>query len=299
MNRLKQTFSIVVAGCVAFANVPSAFADQSAQYTSAPTVASPQRTPTQMDQLVAPIALYPDALVDQILVAASYPEEIGQAERWMQRNSGLDEDQLAREVDTQPWDPSVKALTEVPAVLANMDQNRSWTAALGEAYRDRESEVMDAIQVLRQRAEQVGNLESNAQQTVTTSGNRIVIEPADPQIVYVPQYDPWLAYGAPIGVWPGWYGYPGLFWSGPGIGFGVGFGFGGFHRFGGGFHDGGFRGGVAVHRGGFQHGDFHGGGVHRGGFHGGGVHGGVHSGGVHGGNFHGGGGGFHGGGGRR
>jgi Protein of unknown function (DUF3300) len=232
-----------------------------------------------MDQLVAPIALYPDALVDQILVAASYPEQVGQAEQWMQRHSGLREDQLALEVNQQPWDPSVKALTEVPAVLANMDQNRSWTAALGEAYRDQEPEVMDAIQVLRQRAEQVGNLESNAQQTVTTSGNRIVIEAADPEIVYLPQYDPWLAYGAPIGAWPGWYGYPGLFWSGPGIGFGVGFGFGGFHRFGGGFHDGGFHGRV-VHGGGFHHGGGFRGSVHGGSVHGGGVHGG---GGFHGG----------------
>ena len=216
-------------------NVPAAFAfqaDQSAAQSTEPsTVRGEQRTPEQLQQLVAPIALYPDALVAQILAAATYPDQVVQADRWMQQNSYLDENLLAQKVEGQPWDPSVKALTEVPSVLANLDKNMSWTLALGDAYVARPQDVRDAIQVMRQRAEQAGYLASNPQQTVTDEGDTIAIEPADPDMVYVPQYDPWLAYGAPIGVWPGWYGYPGLFWDGPGIGFGLGF------RAGFGFHD--------------------------------------------------------------
>ena len=240
-----------------------------------PSVRGEQRTPEQLQQLVAPIALYPDALVAQILAAATYPNQVVQADRWVQQNSYLDENQLAQKVERQPWDPSVKALTEFPSVLANMDKNMSWTSALGEAYVARPQDVMDAIQVMRQRAEQAGNLASNPQQTVTDDGNTIAIEPADPDMVYVPQYDPWLAYGAPIGVWPGWYGYPGLFWDGPGIGFGLGFGVGfGFHDwFHGGYHHGGDHHNGDHHSGGYHHGGDHHGGDHGGGFHGGGFHG--------------------------
>ena len=261
-----------------------------------------QRTPEQLQQLVAPIALYPDGLVAQILAAAAYPNQVAQADLWMQQNFYVDESQFTQTVNRQPWDPSVKALTEIPSVLAYMDKNTSWTSALGDAYVARPQDVMDAIQVMRQRAEQAGNLASNPQQTVTDDGDTIAIEPADPDMVYVPQYDPWLAYGAPIGVWPGWYGYPGLFWDGPGIGFGLGFrtGFGfGFHDR---FHDG-FHG--DFHGRGFEHGGMvHGGGFHGGGgsHSGGGFHGGEGShsgGGFHGGGGSHGGGGFHGGGGHR
>ena len=95
---------------------------------------------------------------------------------------------------------------------------------------------MNAVQVMRDRAEKAGNLKSTSQETVTQQGQTIVIEPADPEVVYVPEYDPWLAYGEPIGVWPGWYPYPGLFLAGPGIGFGFGFGVGFFGGFGWGWH---------------------------------------------------------------
>ena len=104
----------------------------------------------------------------------------------MEEHSALEDAQLAQEVEQQSWDPSVKALTEFPSVLANMDKNRSWTEGLGDAYVNREKDVMNAIQVMRQRARAAGNLESNAQQTVTNHGKTIVIEPANPQMVYVP-----------------------------------------------------------------------------------------------------------------
>ncbi len=172
----------------------------------------------------------------QVLAAATYPDQIVEADRWVQQHPDLKGEQLGQEVDKQPWDPSVKALTEFPSVLANMDKNLSWTSSLGDAYVNQQQEVMDAVQVMRQRAKQAGNLNSTSQQTVSQQGQTIVIEPADPQVVYVPAYDPWLVYGEPLGVWPGWYWYPGLYLTGPGIAFGLGFGIGFFGGYGWGWH---------------------------------------------------------------
>ena len=177
-------------------------------------------TPTQLQQLVAPIALYPDELVAQILAAATYPEQVVEAERWMQQRGRDNPQQLTQEVDAQAWDPSVKALTQFPSVLANMDKNLSWTSSLGDAYVNHQQDVMDAIQAMRQRAEQAGNLQTTSQQKVVEQGSQIVIQPTSPEVVYVPQYDPWVVYGAPLVAWPGWYWYPGLYLPGPGIVFG-------------------------------------------------------------------------------
>jgi uncharacterized membrane protein YgcG len=193
-------------------------------------------TPEQLQQLVAPIALYPDELVAQILAAATYPEQVVEADRWMQQHTELQGEQLAQEVNQQPWDPSVKALTQFPSVLENMDKNLSWTSSLGDAYINQQQDVMNAIQVMRQRAQKAGNLKSTSQQQVAQQGQTIVIEPADPQVVYVPEYNPWVVYGAPVVAWPGWYAYPGLFLPGPGIVFGAGFGIGLFGGFGWGWH---------------------------------------------------------------
>jgi hypothetical protein len=201
-----------------------------------PPVQSAQQTPQQLQQLVAPIALYPDALVAQILAASTYPDQVVEADRWLQQHSNLKGEDLGKEVDKQPWDPSVKALTEFPSVLANMDKNLSWTSSLGDAYINQQQDVMNAVQVMREDADKAGNLKSTSQEKVSKHGDTIVIEPADPQVVYVPEYDPWLVYGEPIGVWPGWYSYPGLYIAGPGIGFGLGFGIGFFGGFGWGWH---------------------------------------------------------------
>ncbi|HEV2715145.1 MAG TPA: DUF3300 domain-containing protein [Terriglobales bacterium] len=190
---------------------------------------SPQvvkQTPEELQQLVAPIALYPDALVSQIVAAATYPTEIVEADRWVQDNPNLKGKDLANAVDQQPWDPSIKALTQFPSVLANMDKNLSWTSALGEAYVNQSDDVMDAVQAMRARAQAAGNLKSNEQVKVETQEKIIIIEPADPEVVYVPAYDPWIVYGAPVVVWPGWYPYPGLYVEGPGVSFGVGFAIG-------------------------------------------------------------------------
>src|SRR6202163_2056996 len=191
-----------------------------------------QQTPQELQQLVAPIALYPDALVAQILAASTYPAEIVEADRWVQSHSSLKGEKLAKEVDKQDWDPSVKALAQFPSGLENMDKNLSWTSSLGDAYANQQQNVTDAVQALRQQAHQAGHLDSNEQEKVTTQGNTIVIEPANPEVVYVPQYDPWLVYGAPIVAYPGWYPEPGIFLAGVGIGFGVGFGIGFFGGYG-------------------------------------------------------------------
>jgi hypothetical protein len=176
--------------------------------------------------------LYPDALVAQILAAATYPDQVVEADRWLQQHLDLKGEKLGKEVDKQHWDPSVKALVEFPSVLANMDKNLAWTSSLGDAYVNQQQDVMNAIQTMRDRAEKAGNLKSTSQETVSNQGNTIVIEPADPEVVYVPEYDPWLVYGAPIGIWPGWYSYPGLYLGVPGIAFGFGFGIGFFGGFG-------------------------------------------------------------------
>jgi uncharacterized membrane protein YgcG len=199
-------------------------AQAAAQSSQAPPYT--QQSPDQLQQLVAPIALYPDSLVAQILAASTFPAEIVEADRWVQANPDLKGDALAQAVDQQTWDPSVKALCAFPTVLGNMDKNISWTSTLGDAYYNQEQAVMDAIQVMRQKAEQAGNLKDTPQQTVQTQGSDIVIQPATPDVVYVPAYDPWLVYGYPVVAWPGWYPYPGIWYGGPSLFFGVGFGIG-------------------------------------------------------------------------
>jgi hypothetical protein len=206
--------------------------DQPAPAQGADGPAYQTQSPEQLQQLVAPIALYPDSLVAQILAASTFPEQVVEADRWAQSHQDLKGDDLGKAVDKEPWDPSVKALAAFPSVLGNMDKNLSWTSSLGDAYYNQQQDLMDAIQVMRQKAEQAGNLSSTPQQTVTTQGPTIVIEPAAPDVVYVPAYDPWLVYGPGIDAWPGWYPYPGIWFGGPRLSFGIGFGIGFYGGFG-------------------------------------------------------------------
>ncbi len=180
-----------------------------------PVPAYTQNSADQLQQLVAPIALYPDALVAQILAASTFPEEIVEADRWVQANANLKDEALGKAVDRQPWDASVKALTAFPAVLGNMDKNLSWTSSLGDAYYNQQQDLMDAVQIMRQRAQRTGNLKSTPQQAVTDQDSTISIDPVNPDMVYVPAYDPWMVYGDLVPVWPDWYAYPGIFFGGP------------------------------------------------------------------------------------
>jgi len=228
-RRGRRYLSLLLTLSIAAANVPSRVATAADQPDSSVQPAEP--APEQLQQLVAPIALYPDQLVAQVLAAATYPDQVVEADRWLQEHH-LQGEQLAREVDAQPWDPSVKALVQFPSVLGNMDKNLSWTSALGDAYVNHQQDVMDAIQTMRGRAHDAGNLKTTSEQKVVEQESQIAIEPASPQVVYVPQYDPWLVYGPPVVAWPGWYAYPGLFIADPGIAFGIGLGIGFFGGFG-------------------------------------------------------------------
>jgi hypothetical protein len=227
---VQRSMALLLSWCLILVSVPEGFAFQAGELPSPPQAA--KQSPEQLQQLVAPIALYPDALVAQVLAAATYPEQIVEAGKWMEKHKNLQGEKLAKEVNKESWDPGVKALTQFPAVLANMNQNLAWTSELGDAWVNQAQDLNQAIQTMRQRAQQVGNLKTTPQQTVNTSGSTIVIQPASPEVVYVPQYDPWLVYGDPLAVFPGWYPYPGLFWDGPGIGWGLGFGIGFFAGFG-------------------------------------------------------------------
>jgi hypothetical protein len=191
-----------------------------------------QQTPEQLQRLVAPIALYPDSLVAQVLAASTFPDEVVEADRWVQAHPDLKGEALGQAVDQQPWDPSVKALAAFPSVLGNMDKNLSWTSSLGDAYYNQQQDVMDAVQVMRHKAEQTGNLKSTPQQVVKEEGPDIDIDPAQPDVVYVPAYNPWLVYGYPVAAWPGWYPYPGIWFGGPYLSFGLGFGIGWFGGYG-------------------------------------------------------------------
>jgi uncharacterized membrane protein YgcG len=243
MKQSKRALSLFVSISLVLASVATVTVTAAAQPETRPPVQAPPPPPLDdvaavqpsadtMDQLVAPIALYPDALVAQILAAATYPTQVVEADRWMQQNPDLKADALAQAVDPQSWDASVKALTQFPSVLEMMDKNLSWTSSLGDAYANWQQDVMDAVQAMRQRAQQAGNLESTQQETVTTDADTIAIEPADAQVVYVPQYDPWTVYGDSLAFYPDWYQVPGLFVDGPGIEFGLGIGIGVFGGYG-------------------------------------------------------------------
>ena len=183
------------------ATMPGAVAQDQAAPPPAASSYPGQGTPEsaqELQALVAPIALYPDALVAQILSAATFPDQIAVANYWLQQNKDLTGTALGQAVNKQSWDPSVKALTQFPSVLNNMAQNLSWTSQLGEAYHNQSADVMAAIQTLRAQAKAAGNLKSGSQITVVQqTPQTIVIQPTNPQIVYVPQYNPAVIYGTP------------------------------------------------------------------------------------------------------
>jgi hypothetical protein len=166
--------------------------------------------PEQLDSLVAPIALYPDPLLAQVLAASTYPLEIIKLQRWLEKNNSLKDKELADAVSKQPWEPSVQALAALPEVVKRLGDDIQWTADLGNAFLAQESDVMDAVQRMRKKAQEKGTLQGNEQQKVETrvieKKRVIVIEPAHPQVVYVPSYDPVVVYG------PAYYPYPPIYY---------------------------------------------------------------------------------------
>jgi hypothetical protein len=180
MRVFQQSVALLLCWCLVLASVPEAFALQSGELPSLPQAA--KQSSEQLQQLVAPIALYPDGLIAQVLAAATYPAEIVEAQKWMQQHKTLTGEKLGKEVNKQHWDASVKALTQFPAVLANMNQNLAWTSELGDASVNQQQDLNQAIQTMRQRAQQAGNLKTTTQETVNTNGNTIVIQPAAPEV---------------------------------------------------------------------------------------------------------------------
>ena len=164
----------------------------------------------ELDQMLAPIALYPDSLLAQILMATTYPLEVVQADRWIRANRNLTGDQLNDALDQQDWDPSVKALVPFQQVLSMMDERLEWTQKLGDAFLGQQEEVMDAVQQLRAKAQAAGNLGDTEEESVTVEDGDIEIEPAQPDVVYVPVYDPTVIFG------PWWYpAFPPFFFLPP------------------------------------------------------------------------------------
>ena len=175
----------------------------------------------ELDQLLAPIALYPDDLLSQIFMASTYPLEVVEASRWAKQHQNLKGDALAQALEKQDWDPSVRSLVNFPDVLSKMSEKLDWTQKLGDAFISQQKDVMDAVQRLRAKAEASGNLKTTEQQKVIVEEKIIKIEPANPQVVYVPTYNPTVVYGA----WP-YPAYPPYPWYPPGYVFGSMFAFG-------------------------------------------------------------------------
>src|ERR1051325_3403621 len=188
--------------------------------------------PDQLDSLVAPIALYPDPLLSQTLVASTYPLEIVQLQQWLDKNKGLKEKALADAAAKQPWDPSIQAMAALPDVVKRLADDIQWATDLGNAFLAQQSDVMDAIQRMRQKAQGTGALQSSPQQTgetrVVESKRVVVVEQADPQVVYVPSYDPQYVYGPPVYPYPPIYypSYPTGVLAASAISFGVGWAMG-------------------------------------------------------------------------
>jgi hypothetical protein len=205
--RVKQILSVGLSVLLVFTIGPGAasgVAYQSNGTAPATSTASDypgQGVPATADELqavVAPIALYPDALVAQILSAATFPDQVAIASYWVEQNKSLTGSALGAAVDKQTWDSSVKALTEFPSVLHNMAANLAWTSQLGEDYHNQQADVMKAIQTLRAKAKAAGNLKTTPQVTVVQQSPQvIVIQPTNPQVVYVPEYNPAVVYGYP------------------------------------------------------------------------------------------------------
>ncbi len=174
--------------------------------TGNPNVTEPAQalSEDQLEQLVAPVALDPDQLLAEILAAATWPQQIIEADRWRQAQGDAPPEMIAAGANAQDWDPSVKALTAFPQVLGELDQNLQWTTELGNAYYNEPDAVLGTVQTLRERAQAAGTLESTPQETVSENDGYIQLAPPNPNVMYVPAYNPWTAYGEPIAPYPGY-----------------------------------------------------------------------------------------------
>jgi hypothetical protein len=232
-NRTARCTRVVLAAICAAAIAPgdslalALYLPQADAQSSPAGVDVPRIPADQLDSLVAPIALYPDPLLAQTLAASTYPLELMQLQQWLAKNPALKDKALADAVAKQPWDPSVQAMAALPDVVKWLADDIQWTTDLGNAFLAQQGDVMDAVQRMRAKAQDTGNLKSSPQQRVETqvieTKEVIVIQQADPQVVYVPSYNPTVVYGAPVYPYPPIY-YPpaGYYAAGAAISFGVG-----------------------------------------------------------------------------
>ncbi len=221
MNILKSFRKLLIWLMVLVMALPSAVFAQDGK------AASKRFSQEELDQVLAPIALYPDPLLAQVFIAATYPLEVVMADRWVKQNKDLKGEALDNALAKQPWDASVKALVPVPDVLTMMSQKLDWTQKVGDAFLEQQADVMDTVQKLRKKAADAGNLKSTQQQKVIVEQEVIRVEPVNPQVVYVPVYDPWWVYGPwwwpaypPYVVYPYPFGVafaPGFIWFGAGL----------------------------------------------------------------------------------
>jgi len=202
----RRIFKSLAVAIALTAALPAIVAAQTAPPRALPAVIAPPAPPAsaltqaQLDQLVAPVALYPDVLLSPILAGATYPLEIVEAHRWVTQPdiAALSGEALSAAAAAQDWDPSVQALTPFPQILEMMDAHLDWTEHLGEAFLAQPADVMAAVQLLRHRAQEAGTLQLSTQQSVVNEAGDIAIAPAAPQEIYLPTYNPWCAFGA----WP-------------------------------------------------------------------------------------------------
>jgi hypothetical protein len=206
---------------------PALYAQPSTQQAAPQEQAAPKIPNDQLDSLVAPVALYPDPLLAQVLAASTYPLEIVQLQQWLQQHKDLKDKALVDAVQKQDWDPSVQAMAALPDAVKQLAENIKWTTDLGNAFLAQQSDVMEAVQRMRAKAEAAGNLKSTEQQTVETkvveSKTVVIIQQANPEVVYVPSYNPVVVYGAPVYPYPPIvYPPPAHYAAGAAIAFGVG-----------------------------------------------------------------------------
>jgi hypothetical protein len=244
-THMKRKRSVLAVLCALAIGPGETFALVRSAPLATPQASAAQDAPSsipadQLDSLVAPIALYPDPLLAQTLAASTYPLEIMQLQQWLTRNAALKDKALADAVALQPWDASVQALAVLPDVVNRLANDIQWTTDLGNAFLAQQADVMEAVQRMRGKAHDKGNLKSSPQQVVETTvvenERVIVIEPAAPEVVYVPSYDPVVVYGPPVYPYPPIY-YPpaGYYAAGMAVSFGVGVAMGAFWGSGGGW----------------------------------------------------------------
>src|SRR5580693_201960 len=231
LQTIRECAAILCAVVLLPGNTVVAAQDQ--KPAAAPEQAAVKIPADQLDSLVAPIALYPDALLSQTLVASTYPLEIVQLKQWLDQHKDLKGKALADAALKQDWDPSIQALAGLPDLVKRLADNIKWTTDLGNAFLAQQSDVMDAVQRMRKKAEDAGNLKSREQQKVETkvveNKQVVIIEQASPEVVYVPSYNPTVVYGAPVYAYPPIaYPPPGYYAAGMAISFGVGVAMGAF-----------------------------------------------------------------------